>query len=161
MQSVLLTVFCSVLYLFWNINSEKQSSSSKGISCFGLRSRQSTQDVLFLTPHPLWERYEGEVYRAKGCCVFQETSLLLRASSRWQHSDSMQHITSPLLLQKDNSESHTKRPHMHIELSDPLRRPGQWCFKSGTTLGSLLGHSCGDRIGSETSVGLKIGLLFF
>lgn len=72
------------------------------------------------------------------------------------------HITSLLLCRKEgSSESHTKRPHIHIGLSDLLRRPGQWCFKSSTTVGSLLSPNCRDRIGSEMCVGLKIGLLFW
>lgn len=79
--------------------------------------------------------------------------LWLRAASRWQHRSSMQRGISAC--------SHTKRPRMHIELSDLLRRPGQWCFKSSTTLSSLQNTNCSDRIGSEMCNGLKIGLLFW
>ncbi len=55
----------------------------------------------------------------------------------------------PSPLQEGCSEFHSEHRHMHIELSDLLRRPGQWCFKSSTTLGSQLSHNCTDRIGSE------------
>lgn len=41
-----------------------------GISCFLYGSRQSKQTVPFLTPHPLCERYEGEVSGAKGWMGF-------------------------------------------------------------------------------------------
>lgn len=42
----------------------------KRISCFLYGSRQSKQTVPFLTPHPLCERYEGEVSGAKGWMGF-------------------------------------------------------------------------------------------
>lgn len=156
----------SIFSVFEKLLSIKKEKSLEGISCFGLRLRQSTQDVLFLTPHPLCDRCEGGVSGAKGCRVFKETSSLLqRCSDReWPAGGSTvtacaHYLSSP--LQKGSSESHTKRPHMHIELSDLLRRPGQWCFKSSTTLSALLSHNCSDRIGSEMCVGLKIGLLLW
>lgn len=62
-----------------------------------------------------------------------------------------------------HTETHARAhtPHVHIEWSDPLGRPGQWCLKSSVTLGSPISCNCTDRIGSEMRVGLKIDPLFF
>lgn len=113
-------------------------------------------------PSPtLWEIW-GWSKSAKGLLFFflRELPHLPRnAPTLSSQQVAAHHLPSP--LQEGSRTSHTKRPYMHIELSDLLRRPGQWCFKSSMTLGSLLSHSCNDRIGSEVCVGLKIDLLFW
>lgn len=70
----------------------------------------------------------------------------------------MQHLQNRTL--HTHTRAHTQWPRMHIESTDPLGRPEQWCFKSSVTLGSPQSHNCSDRIGPEMRVGLKIDLLF-
>lgn len=72
-----------------------------------------------------------------GNCFTSLEMLWLRAARRWQCRKRMcmPHQPSHFLSSAD-SGGPTKRPHMHTELSDPLKRPGRWCFKSSLTLGS-------------------------
>lgn len=67
-------------------------------------------------------------------------------------------VVDPVIL--THTQTHTECPRMHIESTDPLWRPGQRCFQSSVALGSPRSHNCGDRIGSEMRVGLKIEPLF-
>lgn len=157
-----------------------------GISCLGktLKAVSLSGDlvkvqriVLFLaTLCEIWgwgEQGKGLVcfdfFFFFGCLfwwVFREHFLCSQRCSDWEQPAGGSRETAcahylPSALREGSSESHTKHPHMHIGLSDLLRRPGQWCFKSSTTLGSPLSPNCSDRIGSEMCVGLKIGLLFW
>lgn len=121
-------------------------------------SCQNDQNIPLPNFHPLW--YEREKLTG------QRATVLLTKLNNWRWPADGSTVTtctaftSPLFCRRLTANPHTEHACMHIELNDLLGRPEQWCSRSSSTVSSLLSHNCTDRIGSEMSVGLKIGLLF-
>lgn len=120
-----------------------------------------THRVPLLTFHPLCERYEGEVSRAKGWFLFQHyfltppKMLSPTQASRWHKSNGIR--TLPTLFCRSVALN-PKPSVLAVALSRVTYSGDLDSDALGAGWHSLLSHNCSDRIGSEMCAGLKIGL---
>lgn len=92
---------------------------------------------------------EAELNGAKGPPTLSG-SFLTSLEPRSERGQQMAVQRRHCFAEGTTANCNTKQQHSHIERSDPLRRPGQWCsLWARSTLSPPLSHSCRDRIGSE------------